>query len=207
VDFAQNRGIIFVKGVCKYMVTFGQRLKQLRLEHEITLDKLAEELGTTRATLSHYEKGQRTPNSEIIKSISKYFGVTADFLLGNFTTLAKLVDYIRLNRTFAAFAELTGVNEDLLIKICGGQIEDPPAREVLKKIYNADPDAQAIVSFEELLEAAGYLDSKTALSMRKRGKEEKDDCIILYSYAQELGLTPDEAKEAMEFVAKVKKKT
>jgi transcriptional regulator with XRE-family HTH domain len=187
------------------MVSFGQRLKHLRLERGITLDKLAEELGTTRATLSHYEKEQRTPNSDMLKSIAKYFNKSTDYLLGNFAILAQLVDYIRLNRTFAEFSRLSGVEEGMLIEICSGKIDAPPGMETLRKIYESDPDAQAIVSFEELLEAAGYLDHKTALSLKKRGQDE--DNVVLYSYAQELGLSAQEAKEAIEFVAKIKKKT
>lgn len=64
------------------MVTFGERLKSERLLKEITLDKLAEELNTTKATLSRYENNIREPKLDLLNTIADYFNCSVDYLLG-----------------------------------------------------------------------------------------------------------------------------
>lgn len=64
------------------MITFGQRLRELRTEKNITLEKLAEELQTTKATLSRYENNLRDPKGEFIEKVAQYFNVPVDYLLG-----------------------------------------------------------------------------------------------------------------------------
>lgn len=64
------------------MATFKDRLKQLRLEKKITLDRMADDLNTTKASLSRYENGLRDPKTEFLNELANYFGVTVDFLMG-----------------------------------------------------------------------------------------------------------------------------
>ncbi len=45
------------------MVTLNTRIKQLRVEKDITLEELADILGTTKSTLSRYENNLRIPNT------------------------------------------------------------------------------------------------------------------------------------------------
>lgn len=60
--------------------TFQQRLKELREEQ--TQKYVAEKIGITEVSLSRYENGQRKPNTDIIYRISKYYNVSADYLIG-----------------------------------------------------------------------------------------------------------------------------
>jgi len=64
------------------MATFGERLKQVRNEKHITLDQLADKLGTTKATLSRYENNLREPKAEFAEKCANFFNVSADYLLG-----------------------------------------------------------------------------------------------------------------------------
>lgn len=64
------------------MATFQDRLKFLRKEKNITLDKLAEALNTTKATLSRYENGLRIPNVDFANQLSEFFGVQSNYILG-----------------------------------------------------------------------------------------------------------------------------
>lgn len=64
------------------MATFSQRMRELRKEKNITLEKLAEMLKTTKATLSRYENGKRIPNIEFVEELAKIFNVSVDYLLG-----------------------------------------------------------------------------------------------------------------------------
>ena len=64
------------------MVTFSDRLKAIRNEKTITLEKMAKDLQTTKATLSRYENNLREPKIDFINKAANYFNVTTDYLLG-----------------------------------------------------------------------------------------------------------------------------
>ncbi|MBY6950301.1 helix-turn-helix domain-containing protein [Clostridium botulinum] len=65
------------------MVTFGERLRNTRNSKDITLDKMAEDLQTTKATLSRYENNLREPKADFVKKIAEYLNVNLDYLLGS----------------------------------------------------------------------------------------------------------------------------
>lgn len=65
----------------KYNGIFPERLKQLRLDHDLKQSEVAEKIGVSVQSYSAYENG-REPNFATLALISKYFGVTTDFLLG-----------------------------------------------------------------------------------------------------------------------------
>lgn len=64
------------------MATFAERLKELRNDKEITLDKLAELLETTKATLSRYENNLREPKHEFVQKCADFFNVSVDYMVG-----------------------------------------------------------------------------------------------------------------------------
>ena len=64
------------------MVDFGQVLKKLRLEEELTQQQLADRLGVTKSVVSYYELHERTPSPEILVKLAAIFHVSTDYLLG-----------------------------------------------------------------------------------------------------------------------------
>lgn len=64
------------------MVTFGERIRTERLKRNLSLDKLAEDLGTTKQSLSRYENNQREPKLFTLTQLADYFNCSADYLLG-----------------------------------------------------------------------------------------------------------------------------
>ena len=62
--------------------SFGTRLKRLREEAGMNQGETAELIGISRVSLSHYERGQRLPDIEVLKSFCVLFGVTSDYLIG-----------------------------------------------------------------------------------------------------------------------------
>jgi len=64
------------------MATFGERLKELRKEKDLTLEELAKLFGTTNATLSRYETNQRQPKMDLVRELAEYFGVSVDYITG-----------------------------------------------------------------------------------------------------------------------------
>ena len=64
------------------MKTFGEILKELRIEKGLTQKALAKELSITIPTLSHWECGYQELSFKDLIALCKYFEVSADFLLG-----------------------------------------------------------------------------------------------------------------------------
>ena len=61
---------------------YGQRIKELREEKNLTQKQLADILGTKQQYLSRIEREQGGLSVELIIKICTYFKVTADYLLG-----------------------------------------------------------------------------------------------------------------------------
>lgn len=64
------------------MVDFGNTLKTLRIQHNMTQSQLSQKLGLTKSVISAYENGLRMPSYDVLISIAKLFKVTTDYLLG-----------------------------------------------------------------------------------------------------------------------------
>ena len=61
--------------------TIGNRLKTLRAEHDLSQEKLAEELDISRTTVSHLENGNREPSLYMLMAYAEHFGVSTDWIL------------------------------------------------------------------------------------------------------------------------------
>ncbi|NLC84089.1 MAG: helix-turn-helix transcriptional regulator [Ruminococcaceae bacterium] len=59
-----------------------QRLKQLRLENDLTQEGLAKHLPINRGTYAHYELGKRQPDLDTLVRIAVFYNVSTDYLLG-----------------------------------------------------------------------------------------------------------------------------
>lgn len=60
---------------------FGRRVQQLRKEHGITQEQMAERLSFDRPHLAKIETGARSCSFETLLEISELFGVSTDYLL------------------------------------------------------------------------------------------------------------------------------
>lgn len=60
---------------------FSARLKQLRLDRNLTQTQLASETGISQSAINKWELGQRKITQEYIIILCKYFNVSADYLL------------------------------------------------------------------------------------------------------------------------------
>ncbi len=62
-------------------MNLGEKIKQLRQEKDLSLEKLAQNIDIAKSILWKYEKNQTSPSSEIIKRIAVFFNVSTDYLL------------------------------------------------------------------------------------------------------------------------------
>lgn len=63
------------------MVDFGNTLKTLRLQENMTQAQLSLKLGLTKSVISAYETGLRLPSYDVLIHIAQIFKVSTDYLL------------------------------------------------------------------------------------------------------------------------------
>jgi transcriptional regulator with XRE-family HTH domain len=63
------------------MFGFGEKLRELRLQHNLTLEKAAKIAGIAKSTYSGYESEFRQPSLEKLVLFANYYKVSVDYLL------------------------------------------------------------------------------------------------------------------------------
>ncbi|HCH73999.1 MAG TPA: hypothetical protein DEV87_02315 [Clostridiales bacterium] len=61
---------------------FGKKLKELKIEKNLSQRKLGEILSVCNQTVSFWESGNREPDLDAIIKIADFFDVSADYLPG-----------------------------------------------------------------------------------------------------------------------------
>ena len=110
---------------------FANRLLEIREKQSLTRQKVADDLGITRASLEYYEKGKRTPDINIIAQIAKYFNTTTDNLFG-------LSDVITTNTDVKQVCEFMGMSEKAVERILNEWTNEQGVIRVAK--YEDEPE-------------------------------------------------------------------
>lgn len=61
---------------------FGQRVRQLRQSVGLSLQDVANFIGTQKSSLGNIERGDKSPSIDMILNLANYFFVSIDYLLG-----------------------------------------------------------------------------------------------------------------------------
>ena len=61
---------------------FKERLKELRIERNLSQLEIANILNMSKMAISHWEKGRSEPCIEQLKILANLFNVTIDYLVG-----------------------------------------------------------------------------------------------------------------------------
>lgn len=64
------------------MNKFAERLKELRLENNLTQNQLSINTKLSQSIISAYEAGKKSPTMDVIIIFCKYFNVSSDFIIG-----------------------------------------------------------------------------------------------------------------------------
>lgn len=99
-------------------MTFGQCLKQLMEDNEISQTKLSKELSIAVSTLNGYANDYREPDFLTLIKIAQYFHVTTDYLLGVSSTLSlpSITFDADANHLFYLYQQLSPEMKNLLIE-------------------------------------------------------------------------------------------
>lgn len=71
----------------------SRKIKELRVNANLTQKELGEKIGVSEFTVSKYERGVNEPDIETLKKISSFFKCTVDYLIGN-TDKPNLTQYV-----------------------------------------------------------------------------------------------------------------
>ncbi len=64
------------------MEHFGKKLKDLRIEKNLTCKEVADAIGLTKNAITNYETNIREPSLSVLKRLCDFYDVTADYLIG-----------------------------------------------------------------------------------------------------------------------------
>lgn len=78
------------------MERIGQKIKELREDHQLSVDDLASKLGIAKSVVWGYESGKKQVSVSHLQLLADYFKVTVDFILERNQPTNQL-DFIELN--------------------------------------------------------------------------------------------------------------
>ncbi|GMQ58960.1 hypothetical protein AN1V17_33570 [Vallitalea sediminicola] len=64
------------------MSSFGEKLRNIRLQNNLTQEQLGKIIGKTKYNISKYELNQRQADDETKRQIAEFFNLSLDYLLG-----------------------------------------------------------------------------------------------------------------------------
>ncbi|AMC08974.1 helix-turn-helix domain-containing protein [Turicibacter sp. H121] len=80
----------------------GEKLRRLRIARQLSQEQLAEKLQVSRQAISKWELGESMPDTENLILLSKFYGVSIDYLLLNELNISSELETKR-SRSFPIF--------------------------------------------------------------------------------------------------------
>lgn len=133
--------------------------KSIREKHGLTQDQMAERVLVTRQAVSLWETGERLPNTETLKLISKEFDVSINTLLGSPRKLICQCCGMPLNEDDMISREVEGdFNEDYC-KWCyeGGKFVYSTKSSLIEFLMGHMPNPENLTDEERRSQYDGYL--------------------------------------------------
>ncbi|SKB35524.1 Transcriptional regulator, contains XRE-family HTH domain [Acetoanaerobium noterae] len=130
-------------------MTFGNRLKMLRNEKQITQKELGSIINISERVIGYYESDDRFPKDDkVIIALSEYFNVSIDYLLGKseirnpYESHARIKDSIEDDPELLEFWEVLKEREDLQLMFKQTKEMSPKDIRQIIKIIKAIEDEE-----------------------------------------------------------------
>jgi repressor LexA len=120
-------------------MSFGNNLKKIRQEHDMTQEELAKRINTSRSNIANYENDKNMPSIEILNKLSEILNCSTDYLLGKSDTRINISNIDESDKKFY-MCPVYG-------QISAGQPNW--AEECIEGRLPIDPDLMGIVNPEE----------------------------------------------------------
>lgn len=103
-------------------MNFGNILKKIRQDNNLTQEELAKKIDTSRSNIANYENNKNMPSVDILDKLSKMFNVSIDYLLGKSDIRnPEKVDENKLNVAFSSgFDGLNDTNKNIISATIAG---------------------------------------------------------------------------------------
>lgn len=88
-----------------FYAVFPERLREAMQKRGVTQQELAEYVGKSRQAIGYYADGSSSPDWETLANIARYFGISADWLLG-------LTDIQSTDADTKQICKFTGLSEE-----------------------------------------------------------------------------------------------
>jgi len=79
----------------------GLILKELRAEKDVTLQDVANAIGSTKSMISKYERGEHEPGLSKLRKFASFYNVSLDYLFGFTLDKQPVITSEKLNELFA----------------------------------------------------------------------------------------------------------
>ena len=147
--------------------SFGEMLRALRQQRQLTLKELALALGlTAHGYISELEAGRKTPTVDLVRKAAALFGVTTDELLGNEGVLRET----RLHQTNA---EQSTTKVPLAERV-------PTENEIerLRLLLSTYQDGTGMLQAEAGLTLPGWRDFERAVALAFHGEAQESKAVF-----------------------------
>lgn len=114
----------------------GEKIRKIRKAKDLTLDQLAEKLGSSSGTLSHIEKGSRNPSLDMLTKIAEALEVPVSDLVDG-DTQAENMYMEEIDK--ATYSEKDKFLVKELDAALYGESEASKALKAAQEIYKVDP--------------------------------------------------------------------
>ena len=115
-------------------MSFGEKLKTLRIKTGLSQSGLADSLGITRRTIGKYETGKTMPTTEILPMIAKFFAVSIDSLM---TEQEEFIAQVYEQDGSRGMKYATSLVSELSGMFAGGQLSEEDKDAVMQAVQNA----------------------------------------------------------------------
>lgn len=94
---------------------FGENIKELRKERDMTQKELADELGVSQGAVFFWEKEINEPTAGVLVKMSKFFGVSVDEILS--VEKSPIPEVPKESVMSEYFSRLNSKQQDIIIKL------------------------------------------------------------------------------------------
>lgn len=176
---------------------FGNILKKIRLDNNLTQEELAKKIDTSRSNIANYENNKNMPSIEILDKLSEIFNCSTDYLLGK--SDIKNIDDLKeqdLNK--------------LRVQLKEKNISEAQINTLIN--YMSKESASITYEFEDFLNSLSpdikefivNFNFNSSLKMLQFALKEQE---FRFAYHKETeGLTDEEITDALRFYKEMKKK-
>lgn len=138
-------------------MVIGDRIREERSKKGLTQEELAKVMQVSPSTIGMYEQNRRVPDNEMLAKFADFFDTSIDYLQYGFdrARFTSLVNMARYKRSIKEFADVTGLDEFYLNRLCSGTEYKQPSIETVIAIA-ANNENDWLVDTKSLFKAAGY---------------------------------------------------